>query len=115
MEYKVFTNRNIFRGIYELEVEGKRVLMFYFQRTIPTLELNQSQVGDYKVLTLPGTVIDENYSLLLLENSDIDLATTVLLDKVQKGKTNTLSNEAIKFLRSKKYIEGRMPKVYVSK
>ena len=48
MEYKVFTNRNIFRGIYELEVEGKRVLMFYFQRTIPTLGLNQSQVGDYK-------------------------------------------------------------------
>ena len=114
MEYKVFTDRNISRDIYELEVEGKRVLMFYFQRTIPTLGLNQSQVGDYKVLTLPGTVIDENYSLLL-ENSDIDLATTVLLDKEQKGKANTLSNEAIKFLRSKKYIEGRMPKVYVSK
>ena len=115
MEYKVFTDRNISRDIYELEVEGKRVLMFYFQRTIPTLGLNQSQVGDYKVLTLPGTVIDENYSLLLLENSDIDLATTVLLDKVQKGKANSLSREAIKFLRSKKYIEGRMPKVYVSK
>jgi len=48
MEYKVFTDRNISRDIYELEVEGKRVLMFYFQRTIPTLGLNQSQVGDYK-------------------------------------------------------------------
>ena len=47
MEYKVFTDRNISRDIYELEVEGKRVLMFYFQRTIPTLGLNQSQVGDY--------------------------------------------------------------------
>ena len=31
------------------------------------------------------------------------------------NEANTLSNEAIKFLRSKKYIEGRMPKVYVSK
>ena len=40
--------------------------------------------NDTVVLTLPGTVIDENYSLLLLENSDIDLVTTVLLDKVQK-------------------------------
>jgi hypothetical protein len=69
MEYKVSTNRNIFRDIYELEVEGKRVLMFYFQRTIPTLGLNQSQIGDYKVLTLPGTVIDENYSLLLFNSS----------------------------------------------
>ena len=45
MEYKVFTDRNISRDIYELEVEGKRVLMFYFQRTIPTLGLNQSQRG----------------------------------------------------------------------
>ena len=56
---------------------------------------------DTVVLTLPGTVIDENYSLLLLENSDIDLATTVLLDKVQKGKS--IGDEAIKMLRK----EGR--------
>ena len=57
--------------------------------------------NDTMVLTLPGTVIDENYSLLLLENSDIDLATTVLLDKVQKGKS--IGDEAIKMLRK----EGR--------
>jgi len=65
------------------------------------------------VLTLPGTVIDENYSLLLLENSDIDLATTVLLDKVQKSKT--ISDEAIKMLRKKGLIEGRKPHLYVSR
>ena len=82
-------------------------------RYLPMPDYDKSD-SDTVVLTLPGTVIDENYSLLL-ENSDIDLATTVLLDKVQKGKANTLSSEAIKFLRSKKYIEGRMPKVYVSK
>ena len=52
MEYKVFTDRNISRDIYELEVEGKRVLMFYFQRTIPTLGLNQSQVGDYNIKSI---------------------------------------------------------------
>ena len=69
--------------------------------------------NDTVVLTLPGTVIDENYSLLLLENSDIDLATTVLLDKVQKGKA--ISDEAIKMLRKKGLIEGRKPHLYVSR
>ena len=73
------------------------------ERYLPMPDYDKSD-SDTVVLTLPGTVIDENYSLLLLENSDIDLATTVLLDKVQKGKANTLSSEAIKFLRSKKYI-----------
>ena len=94
-------------GIHKMFVSQK-------DRYLPMPDYDKSD-SDTVVLTLPGTVIDENYSLLLLENSDIDLATTVLLDKVQKGKANTLSSEAIKFLRSKKYIEGRMPKVYVSK
>ena len=63
--------------------------------------------SDTVVLPLPGTVIDENYSLLLLENSDIDLTTTVLLDKVQKGKP--ITDDAIKLLRKKGLIEGRKP------
>ena len=65
------------------------------------------------VLTLPGNVIDENYSLLLIENADLDLATTVLLDKVQKGKL--ICEAAIKMLRKQKLIEGRKPHLYVSK
>ena len=69
--------------------------------------------SDTVVLTLPGTVIDENYSLLLLENSDIDLTTAVLLDKVQKGKS--ISDDAIKMLRKAKLIEGRKPHLYMSK
>ena len=71
--------------------------------------------ADEVILNLPGTIIDENYSLLLLENSDIDLTTAVLLDKVQKGKTDTLSEGAIQMLRKKGLIEGRMPNAYVSK
>ena len=59
------------------------------------------------MLTIPGNVIDENYSLLLIENADIDLTTAVLLDKVQKGKP--ISDDAIKMLRKRKLIEGRKP------
>ena len=71
--------------------------------------------ADEVILNLPGTIIDENYSLLLLENSDIDLTTAVLLDMVQKGKSDTLSEGAIQMLRKAKLIEGRKPHLYVSK
>lgn len=71
--------------------------------------------ADEVILNLPGTIIDENYSLLLLENSDIDLTTAVLLDIVQKGKADTLSEGAIQLLRKAKLIEGRKPHLYVSK
>ena len=83
-----------------------------YSRYLPMPDYDKSD-NDTVVLTLPGTVIDENYSLLLLENSDIDLATTVLLDKVQKGKS--IGDEAIKMLRKKGLIEGRKPHLYVSK
>ena len=65
------------------------------------------------VLTIPGNVIGENYSLLLIENADIDLTIAVLLDKVQKGKP--ISDDAIKMLRKRKLIEGHIPHLYVSK
>ena len=65
------------------------------------------------VMNLPGTVIDENYSLMLMENSSLDLTETVLLDKVQRGKN--IGDKAIAMLRKKKLIEGRKPSIYVSK
>ena len=92
-------------GIHKMFVSQK-------DRYLPMPDYDKSD-NDTVVLTLPGTVIDENYSLLLLENSDIDLATTVLLDKVQKSKP--ISDEAIKMLRKKGLIEGRKPHQYVSK
>ena len=65
------------------------------------------------VLTIPGNVIDENYSLLLLEHADIDLTTAVLLDREQKGRP--ISDNAIRKLRKEGLIEGRKPHLYVSK
>ena len=92
-------------GIHKMFVSQK-------ERYLPMPDYDKSD-SDTVVLTLPGTVIDENYSLLLLENSDIDLTTAVLLDKVQKGRP--ISDEAIKMLRKKGLIEGRKPHLYVSR
>ena len=64
------------------------------------------------VLTLPGTVIDENYSLLLLENRNLSLTDAVLLDSVQKGKR--ISSEAVAMLRKRKLIEGRLPHIFLT-
>lgn len=92
-------------GIHKMFVSQK-------ERYLPMPDYDKSD-SDTVVLTMPGNVIDENYSLLLLENSEISLTTAVLLDKVQKGKP--ISDEAIKMLRKEKLIEGRKPHLYVSK
>ena len=65
------------------------------------------------VMHLPGAVIDENYSLMLIETNDITLMDAVLLDRVQKGQR--LNDDAIAMLRKKKLVEGRKPNLYVSK
>lgn len=65
-------------------------------------------------LHLPGTVMDENYSMLLIESSSsINLTETYLLDRVQKHLS--ITSEAIDLLRSKKLVEGRKPNVFVAK
>lgn len=65
------------------------------------------------IMHLPGNVIDENYSLLLLSNHEVTLTDTILLDTIQKGKS--ISDEAMTMLRKKKLIEGRKPHLYVAK
>ena len=69
--------------------------------------------ADEVILNLPGTIIDENYSLMLLANQDMSLTDAVLLDQVQKGKP--INDNAIKKLRKEGLIEGRKPHLYVSK
>ena len=92
-------------GIHKMFVSQK-------ERWLPMPDYDKSD-NDNVVLTLPGNVIDENYSLMLLENTNIDLTTAVLLDKVQKDKP--ISENAVKMLRKEKLIEGRKPHLYVSK
>ena len=65
------------------------------------------------ILNLPGTIIDENYSLMQLAKQDMLQKDAVLLDQVQKGKP--INDKAIKKLRKEGLIEGRKPHLYVSK
>lgn len=87
--------------------------MFERQRSrflpMPDYKLTDNSV----VMHLPGTVIDKNYSLLLMENSDINLTESILLDKVQKRQE--IPYTACQALRKKHLIEGRYPNIYISK
>lgn len=81
-------------------------------RYLPMPDYDLSTANEI-ILNLPGTIIDENYSLMLLENQDLTLTDAVLLDQVQKG--HPISSEAVVMLRKRKLIEGRLPHIYVSK
>ena len=81
-------------------------------RFLPMPDYEQSTAEEV-VLKLPGTIIDENYSLMLLANPDLSLTDAVLLDHVQKG--HAISSSAVAMLRKRKLIEGRLPHIYVSK
>ena len=92
-------------GIHKMFVSQK-------ERFLPMPDYDLS-TADEVVLNLPGTIIDENYSLMLLANQDLSLTDAVLLDQVQKGKA--IGSEAVAMLRRRKLIEGRLPHIYVAK
>ena len=90
-------------GIHKMFLSQKK-------RYLPMPDYDKSTATEV-VLTLPGTVIDENYSLMLLENRNLSLMDAVLLDSVQKGKS--ISSEAVAILRKRKLIEGRLPHIFM--
>ena len=64
-------------------------------------------------LHMPGTVIDVNYSLMLIERKDLSLTDTVLLDRVQKRLP--LADNDIERLRKQHLLEGRKNCLMVAK
>lgn len=92
-------------GIHNLFVRQK-------ERFLPMPDYDGTD-DSHVIMHMFGTVIDENYSLLLFANPDVNLTETVLLDQVQRGKT--ISDDAIKMLRKKHLIEGRKPNLFVAK
>lgn len=89
-----------------------KMFMSQKERYLPMPDYDKSS-GTEVILTLPGTVIDENYSLMLLANQSLSLTDAVLLDCVQKGKE--IPANAVAMLRKHHLIEGRLPHIFVSK
>jgi ATP-dependent DNA helicase RecG len=89
------------------------IRMFTYQKNryfpLPDYDLTKQ---DRIIVKIHGKILDENYTRLLIENTDLDLGTVILLDKVQKRKK--LNKNEFKILKSKKLVEGRYPNLYVT-
>ena len=76
---------------------------------MPDFDLSNPQAVK---MTLHGRVVDEAYSRLLIEHTDLGLKEIFALDRVQKRLP--LDDETVKKLKRAKLIEGRKPNFHVS-
>ncbi len=89
----------------------KRMFTMQKQRFFPMPDYDLSDTGRIRVRLL-GKVIDENYTQLLIQKTDLLLMDAIALDKVQKR--SPLTDEEFKRLKDLKLVEGRRPNLYVS-
>ncbi|NLJ06551.1 MAG: transcriptional regulator [Sphingobacteriales bacterium] len=91
-------------GIHSMIIEQRK-------RYFPLPDYSKSN-SDNVILEIFGQEIDINYSKLLIENTNLDLRTVILLDRVQKKLP--ITDEAAAMLRKLNLIEGRKPNYFVS-
>lgn len=89
----------------------KKMFIRQMQRYFPLPNYNLSDKNKVTVKII-GKIIDENYTKLLINNTNLELKTVIALDKVQK-KEELTENER-KMLRKEKLIEGKYPNVFVT-
>lgn len=89
----------------------KKMFILQMQRYFPLPNYNLSDKNKVSVKII-GKIIDENYTKLLINNTNLELKTVIALDKVQKKEALT-ENER-KLLRNEKLIEGKYPNIFVT-
>lgn len=89
----------------------KKMFTIQKERFFPLPDFDLSDPQKVKVI-ISGKVIDENYTRLLINKTDLDLKTVILLDRVQKK--FPLKDSEVKMLRTMRLIEGRKPNLFVS-
>jgi ATP-dependent DNA helicase RecG len=89
----------------------KRMFTKQRQRNFPMPDYDLNEPGRVKVWIV-GKVIDEKYTRMLMQRTDLDLLDVIALDKVQKGKS--ITEEEFRSLKAKRLIEGRRPNLIVA-
>jgi ATP-dependent DNA helicase RecG len=89
----------------------KRMFQTQMKRFFPLPDYNLSDPIRV-VVTVRGTILNEQYTRMLMERTDLDLWAVILLDKIQKG----ISIEHDQHTKLKKLglVEGRYPNLYIS-
>lgn len=91
-------------GIFQMHMGQAR-------RYFPMPDYDLSEVNVTR-MTLYGGVIDQAYSEMLMQKTNLPLADILALDRVQKKLP--IEDEMVKHLRHAGLIEGRKPNLYVS-
>lgn len=89
----------------------KKMFILQMQIYFPLPNYNLSDKNKVTVKII-GKIIDENYTKLLINNTNLELKTVIALDKVQKKED--LTDTERKLLRKEKLIEGKYPNIYVT-
>lgn len=114
---EVYRNRSLAQAMVHLnmiDTQGggiKRMFHFQMKRYLPLPDFDLS-VPERVVVTVPGRILDEKYTRLLMERTDLDLWAVMLLDKVQKGVR--IGKEGHLQLKKLGLVEGRYPNLIVS-
>ena len=117
--YKPPYYRNMFLcnamvNLYMIDSNSMGIPMIYqIQRDkcfpLPTYDLS---VVNRVQVTIYGKILDKNYTQLLRADTDLNMGTVFLLDKVQKKEI--ISKENFKILKRQGLVEGRYPNIFVS-
>ena len=89
----------------------KRMFTKQRERFFPLPSYDLSEAGRVRVRVF-GKVLDERYTRILVEKTDLDLWDVIALDKVQKKQP--LTDADFHSLKRKGRVEGRRPNLYVS-
>jgi len=89
----------------------KRMFTKQRDRYFPLPDYDLSQPGRVEVRII-GKVIDERYTRVLMQKTDLHLEDVIALDKVQKGRP--ITDEEFRSLKKKRLVEGRRPNLFVS-
>lgn len=89
----------------------KKMFTVQRKRNFPMPDYDLSDPNRVAV-RLMGRILDENYTRVLMEKTDVSLMDVIALDKVQKKRA--LSDEEFRQLKKQRLIEGRRPNIFVS-
>lgn len=89
----------------------RRVYDIQKAKFFPLPDYDLSEDNRVKV-TLYGKIIDENYTKILFEKTNLDIDKVMLLDRVQKG--YSITKEQSDYLKKDNLVEGRYPNIYIS-
>lgn len=89
----------------------KRMFQAQRRRFFPLPDYDLS-APERVVLTIPGRILDERYTRLLMSKTDLDLEIIILLDRVQKRQR--IAPDEHRRLKTDKLVEGRYPNLIVA-